>query len=185
MLSSSPLRTREARQAPQRPDIAGLIRILADATCMLSSLRQALETQVKTREFVDAAGRRIISLALASVQRMAATLGPATMVTALLADALAAIKTERQLRVSVSQSAVKATRAMLARWQSGHPHIEVQVLVDPQLEPFGCEIESELGRIDLGLRKRLDAIREELGAQASIPVAAPATGAGRTKLPIR
>ena len=55
----------------------------------------------------------------------------------------------------MSQSAVKATRAMLARWQGEHPQTVVQVLVDPQLEPFGCKIESELGRIELGLRKQL------------------------------
>jgi flagellar biosynthesis/type III secretory pathway protein FliH len=189
-------------------EIAGLTRILADATCMLSSLRQqaqqlqrraymdghaagferaqaesvrqALEAQVKAREFVDSAGQHIVSMALASVQRMASTLGPANMVTALLADALGAIKTERQLQVSVSQSAVKATRAMLARWQSEHPYTVVQVLVDPQLEPFGCEIASELGRIELGLRKQLEAIREELRAEASIPVAMPATAADQT-----
>ncbi len=190
-------------------DIAGLTRILADATCLLSSLRQqahqlqrraymdghaagfaraqaetvrqALEAQVKAREFVDAAGRHIVSMALASVQRMASTLGPATMVTALLADALQGIRTARLLRVNVSQSAVKATRAMLARWQSEHPHIVVEVLVDPHLEPFGCEIESELGRIELGLGKRLEAIREDLSAAASIPVVLPATGADLTE----
>lgn len=185
-------------------DIAGLTRILTDATCILSSLqqqaqslqrraymdghaagfaraqaetvRQALEAQLKAREFVDASGQQIVSMALASVERMASTLGPATVVTALLADAMDAIKTERQLRVNVSQSAVKATRAMLARWQREHPQVVVQVLVDPQLEPFGCAIESELGCIELGLCKQLEAIREELSMAASIPVAMPATG---------
>jgi flagellar biosynthesis/type III secretory pathway protein FliH len=147
------------------------------ARAQAETVRQALEAQVKAREFVDAAGRHIVSMALASVQRMASTLGPATMVSALLADALQGITTARQLRVNVSQSAVKATRAMLARWQSEHPHIVVQVLVDPHLEPFGCEVESELGRIELGLGKRLEAIREELSAEASIPVVLPATGA--------
>jgi flagellar biosynthesis/type III secretory pathway protein FliH len=190
-------------------DIAGLTRILAEATGVLSSLRQqaqqlqrraymdghaagfaraqaetvrqALEAQVKAREFVDAAGRHVVSMAVASVQRMASTLGPATMVTALLADALQGVKTARLLRVNVSQSAAKATRAMLARWQSEHPHIIVQVLVDPHLEPFGCEIESELGCIHLGLRKRLEAIREGLNAEALIPVAMPATGVDQTE----
>jgi flagellar biosynthesis/type III secretory pathway protein FliH len=205
-----PLRAREVNQARQPLsrewfDIAGLTRILADATSILSSLRQqaqsmqrraymdghaagfaraqaetarqALDAQLKAREFIDASGQHIVSMALASVERMASRLGPATVVTALLTDAMDAIKTERQLQVNVSQSAVKATRAMLARWQLEHPQVAVQVLVDPQLEPFGCEIESELGRIELGLRKQLEVIREELSAEASIPVVMPATGA--------
>lgn len=186
-------------------DIARLTQLLADATRILRSLRQqaqslqrrayldghaagfakaqaetvrqVLEAQLKAREFADASGQHIVSMALASVERMASKLGPATVVTALLTDALHTIKTERELRVRVSQSAVKATRAMLARWQGEHPQTVVQVLVDPQLEPFGCEIESELGRIELGLRKQLVASGEELtGAAASIQVRVPATG---------
>jgi flagellar biosynthesis/type III secretory pathway protein FliH len=209
-----PLRAREVNQARQPLsrewfDIAGLTRILADATSILSSLRQqaqsmqrraymdghaagfaraqaetarqALDAQLKAREFVDASGQHIVSMALASVERMASRLGPATVVTALLTDAMDAIKTERQLQVNVSQSAVKATRAMLARWQLEHPQVAVQVLVDPQLEPFGCEIESELGCIELGLRKQLEAIRKELSAEASIPVVMPATAADQTQ----
>ena len=187
--------------------ITGLTQILADAAGLLNSLReqtqslqrraymdghaagfaraqaetvrQVLDAQVKAREFVDASEQHIIHMALASVERMASKLGPATLVTSLLADALDAIQIERQLKVTVSQSAAKATRAMLALWQAQHPNTLVQVMVDPQLEPFGCEIESELGRIELGLRKQLKATREALSAaaQASTPV----TGADQTQ----
>jgi flagellar biosynthesis/type III secretory pathway protein FliH len=76
----------------------------------------------------------------------------------------------------VSRAAAKATREMLARWQGEHPDTEVQVLVDPKLEPFGCEVESELGLISLGLRKRIEGLREALGAEVSVPVADPPTG---------
>jgi len=148
------------------------------ARAQAETVKQVLEAQLKAREFADASGQHIVSMALASVERMASKLGPATVVTALLTDALDTIKTERELRVRVSQSAIKATRAMLARWQGEHPQTVVQVLVDPQLEPFGCEIESELGRIELGLRKQLGATGEELtgAAVASIQVRVPATG---------
>jgi len=192
------------------PDVAGVSRILNDLTGVLISLRQqaqslqrraymdghaagfaraqadtvrqALDAQLKAREFVDASGQHIVSMALASVERMASRLGPATVVTALLTEALDAIKTERELRVSVSRSAAKATREMLARWQREHPQTGVQVLVDPQLEPFGCEVASELGRIELGLRKQLEATRKESSdaAQASIAVTVPSTAADRT-----
>jgi flagellar biosynthesis/type III secretory pathway protein FliH len=53
---------------------------------------------------------------------------------------------------------------MLAQWQQAHPEAIVQVLVDPELEPFGCVIESEQGRIELGLQRRLEAIKAELSA---------------------
>ena len=182
------------------PDIAGLTQILGDATRILTwsrqqaqtlgrraymdghaagfaraqaeAVRQVLDAQVKAREFVDASHERVLAMALASVQRMASTLGPATVVTALLADALEKLQAERQIRVNVHHSAVKATREMLARWQSEHPKIVVEVLVDPRLEPFDCEIESELGRIKLGLRKQLEATRDELmgAAEATIEI---------------
>jgi flagellar biosynthesis/type III secretory pathway protein FliH len=173
---------RQAAQSLQRRaymdgHAAGFARAQAD------TVRQALDAQLKAREFVDASGQHIVSMALASVERMASRLGPATVVTALLTEALDAIKTERELRVSVSRSAAKATREMLARWQSEHPQTVVQVLVDPQLEPFGCEVTSELGRIELGLRKQLEATRNESSGAAPASIAivtVPSTAADQT-----
>ena len=149
------------------------------ARAQAETVRQALEAQTKAREFVDAAEEHIVGMALACLQRVASTLGPATVVTAMLIDALGAIKTERRLQVSVSQSAAKATRAMLARWQQEHPHVEVAVLVDRELEPFGCEIASELGRIELGLRKQLRMPPAQLSAQVSVPLTMPAADSDR------
>ena len=186
------------------PDIAGLGRILAEAARIVQHLRQqeqqlrrraytdgyaagheraqaetvrlTLEAHTKSREFVDSAQQHIVNMALASLESVASRLGSATVVTAMLSDALEGIKAERQLKVSVSRAAAKATREMLARWQGEHPDTEVQVLVDPKLEPFGCEVESELGLISLGLRKRIEGLREALGAEVSVPVANPPTG---------
>ena len=135
------------------------------ARAQAETVRQALEAQLKARQFADAFGEQIVDLALACVERMASTLGSATVVTALLTDALGAIRAQRILQVTVSQSAVEATRAVVARWQEEHPQALVQVSVDAQLEPFGCAIESELGRIDLGLRKQLEATRKALSGQ--------------------
>jgi flagellar biosynthesis/type III secretory pathway protein FliH len=149
------------------------------ARAQAETVRQALEAQIKAREFIDAAEQQIVRMALACLQRVAPTLGPGTLVTALLTDVLRAIKNERQLQVSVSQSAAKATRAMLARWQQEHPHVEVAVLVDRQLEPFGCEIESELGRIELGPRKQLPAAPDELSLGRPVPVTTPAADSDR------
>ena len=149
------------------------------ARAQAETVRQALEAQIKAREFIDSAEEQIVAVALACLQRVASTLGPANVVTALLTDALRAIRTERQLKVSVSQSAAKETRAMLARWQQEHPHVEVALLVDPQLQPFDCEIASELGRIELGLYKHLQAPPVELSPEGPVPVMMPPADSDR------
>jgi flagellar biosynthesis/type III secretory pathway protein FliH len=122
-----------------------------------------LIAQRKARAFVEAAKEQhIIGLALSIVARIAPKLGEAGLVAALLAEALSTLGGQRELRISVRQGAVTATRSMLAQWQQAHPEAMVQVLVDPELEPFGCVIESAQGRIELGLYRRLEAIRAEL-----------------------
>jgi flagellar biosynthesis/type III secretory pathway protein FliH len=124
-----------------------------------------LIAQRKARAFVEAAKEQhIIGLAISIVTRIAPKLGEAGLVAALLAEALGTLGGQRELRVRVRHAAVTATRTMLAQWQQAHPEAMVQVLVDPGLEPFGCVIESEQGRIELSLQRRLEAIRAELGA---------------------
>jgi flagellar biosynthesis/type III secretory pathway protein FliH len=124
-----------------------------------------LVAQRKARAFVEAAKEQhIIGLAIVIVTRIAPKLGEARLVAALLAEALSTLGGQREIRVSVRHAAVTATRAMLAQWQQAHPEAMVQVLVDPELEPFGCVIESEQGRIELGLHKQLEAVRAELSA---------------------
>jgi flagellar biosynthesis/type III secretory pathway protein FliH len=132
------------------------------ARAQLESARHVLIAQRKARQFVEASEEYIVGLAVSIVERIAPRLGEGGLVAALLAEALNTVAEERELRVRVRHSAVTATRAMLARWQQAHPRAVVQVLVDSQLEPFGCVIESEKGRIELGLRRQLEAIREEL-----------------------
>ncbi len=147
------------------------------ARAQAETVRQALEAQTKAREFVDAAEHQVVMMALACVERVAASLGPGNVVMALLTEALQEIKTGRQLKVRVSQSAAKATREMLARWQQDHPQVEVMVLVDRQLQPFDCEVESELGRIELGLRKQLEVLREQMSPVAVVQVQMSDAGA--------
>jgi flagellar biosynthesis/type III secretory pathway protein FliH len=124
-----------------------------------------LIAQRKARAFVEAAKEQhIIGLAISIVARIAPKLGEAGLVAALLAEALSTLGGQRELRVSVRHAAVTATRTMLAQWQQAHPEAMVQVLVDPELEPFDCVIESEQGRIELGLQRRLEAIKAQLSA---------------------
>jgi len=131
----------------------------------VESAAHVLIAQRKARAFVEAAKEQhIIGLAISIVARIAPKLGEAGVVAALLAEALSTLGGQRELRVSVRHAAVTATRTMLAQWQQAHPQATVQVLIDPELEPFGCVVESEQGRIELGLHGRLEAIRAELSA---------------------
>ena len=64
-----------------------------------------------------------------------------------------------------------AAVAMLDRWQAAHPEVEtVELVVDPQLDPMACVVETELGRIEVGLSAQLESIRTTLAAVAVEPV---------------
>ena len=137
------------------------------ARAQVESAAHVLIAQRKARAFVEAAKERhIIGLAISIVARIAPKLGESGLVAALLAEALSTLGGQRELRVSVRHGAVTATRILLAQWQQAHPEATVQVLVDPELEPFGCVIESAQGRVELGLHRQLELLRAELGALA-------------------
>ena len=131
------------------------------------SAHHLLESQRAARRFVEASEERIVALAVAIVERIAPKLNQAELVAALAAEALTTIRAERHLRVAVAEEAAVATRAMLDQWQQAHPEIEsVQLVANPDLEPFACEVESELGRIQAGLQTQLAAIGEALRVAA-------------------
>jgi len=144
------------------------------ASAQASAVGHILEAQQAARELLDASEKRIIALAVSIVARIAPTLGQAEWVAALAAEALRALRAERHVRVSVAPGAVEATRAALLQWQAAHPEVETaQVAADPDLEPFGCVIVSELGRVEAGLATQLGAVREGLAHLASQSREAP------------
>lgn len=150
------------RRAFNEGRAAGIARAQAQA------VREVLEVQRQAREFMDSSEERIIALAVSIVTHIAPRLGQGELVAALAAEALSDVHEERHLSVHVSTGAEQATRAMLEKWQQGHPEVEtVQVLADPHLEPFACVVESELGRIEVGLPAQLETVREGLIAAAA------------------
>jgi type III secretion protein L len=129
------------------------------------SARQLVDAQRVALEFIEASQQRIVALSLGIFARIAPSLGQSDLVPALLLEALKAATTEQPLRVYVAPGAMDATRAALAEWQREHGLTEVpRVIEDLGLEPFGCIVESDLGRIDAGLRTQLAAVREALTA---------------------
>jgi type III secretion protein L len=132
------------------------------------AVRHVLDAQREARAFVHAGQERIVNLATGILARIAPTFDEGKMVAALAAESLKSIYEERHLRVRVSTEAEAATRSMLDQWQRAHPEVEVvQVTADPQLEPFSCVVESELGRIEVGLHAQIETIKDALVAAAN------------------
>jgi flagellar biosynthesis/type III secretory pathway protein FliH len=157
---------RQADEVRQRARDEGLAAGAAEAQAQVA--QQLVEAQHAARKFVAVSDDRIVALAISIVERIAPSLGEPKLVAALAAEALHGLQTERHLRVHVRPEAEQATLTLLEQWQRGRPEIEsAQVLVDTGLPPFGCVVESELGRIEAGLAAQLETVREHLRAIAA------------------
>jgi type III secretion protein L len=140
------------------------------ANAQSEAVKHVLEAQKQARELVAASELRIVELAVSIVARIAPRLDQGDLVAALAAEGLAAIQEERHVCVRISSAAEKATRAMLDRWQLAHPEVEtIDMVIDPSLDPMVCVIETELGRIEVGLPVQLETVRTALNAVASEP----------------
>jgi type III secretion protein L len=140
------------------------------ANAQSEAVKHVLEAQKQARELVAASELRIVELAVSIVARIAPRLDQGELVAALAAEGLAAIQEERHVCVRISSAAEKATRAMLDRWQLAHPEVEtIDMVIDPSLDPMVCVIETELGRIEVGLPVQLETVRTALNAVASEP----------------
>jgi type III secretion protein L len=140
------------------------------ANAQSEAVKHVLEAQKQARELVAASELRIVELAVSIVARIAPRLDQGELVAALAAEGLAAIQEERHVCVRISSAAEKATRAMLDRWQLAHPEVEtIDMVIDPSLDPMACVIETELGRIEVGLPVQLETVRTALNAVASEP----------------
>jgi type III secretion protein L len=136
------------------------------------SIKHVLEAQKQARALVAASELRIVELAVSIVAHIAPRLEQGELIAALAAEGLAAIRDERHICVRIGGAAEKSTRAMLERWQVAHPEVEtVELVIDPQLDPMACVVETELGRIEVGLSAQLEAVRTTLAAVASGPPA--------------
>jgi type III secretion protein L len=132
------------------------------------AIKHVLDAQKQARDLVAASELRIVELAVSIVTRIAPRLDQGELLAALAAEAMAAIRDERHICIRTSSAGEKSTREMLERWQAAHPEIEtVELVIDPQLDPMACVVETELGRIEVGLSAQLEAIRTSLAAVAA------------------
>jgi flagellar biosynthesis/type III secretory pathway protein FliH len=142
------------------------------AHAQAEAIKHILDAQKQARELVAASELHIVELAISIVARIVPRLDQGELVAALAAEGLAAIREERHICVRISSAAEKPTRAMLDRWQAAHPEVEtVELVIDPQLDLMACVVETELGRIEVGLSAQLEAVRTTLAAVAAEPSA--------------
>ena len=140
---------------------AGLVNAQSEA------VKHIVEAQRQARDLLAGSQARIVDLAVSIVARIAPSLDQSELVTALATQGLAALREERRVTVRIGNTAEKAVRAMLDRWQLEHPEVEtVDMVIDPSMEPMACVVETELGRIELGLPVQLEAIRAAPDAAA-------------------
>jgi type III secretion protein L len=154
---------RQAEQLQRRAYFDG--RAAGSAQAHSEAIKHVLDAQRQARELITSSEGRIIDLAISIVQHIAPRLDQGDLIAALAAEGLAAINEERHVSIRICQSAEKSMRAMLDKWQGAHPEFEtVQIVIDPLLDPSGCVIETELGRIEVGLAAQLEAVRTGLYA---------------------
>jgi type III secretion protein L len=157
---------RQSEQLQRRAYFDG--RAAGAAHAQAEAVKHIIEAQKQARDLVANSEARIVELAVSIVTRIAPRLEQGELLAALAAEGLAAIRDERQVTVRISSTAEKATRSMLERWQCAHPEVDaVDLVIDPSLDPMACIIETELGRIEVGLSAQLQAVRSVLLAVAS------------------
>ena len=141
------------------------------ANAQSEAVKHIIEAQKQARELIEASELRIVELAVSIVARIAPRLDQGELVAALAAEGLAAIQEERHVSVRVNSATEKAIRAMLDRWQLAHPEVQtVDMVIDATLDPLVCVIETELGRIEVGLPVQLETISTGLRAIAAEPI---------------
>jgi type III secretion protein L len=137
------------------------------AKAQAEAARYLVEAQKEAQKFINASEAHVVWTAVSILERIAPLLDEAKLVAALAVEATRTIHGTQHVRIYVNGGAVQATRAMLAQQKQENPTIGFSVLVDPKLKPFDCVVESELGRIEVGLPARLGAVRDELSSSAT------------------
>ncbi len=157
---------RQSEQLQRRAYFDG--RAAGAAHAQAEAVKHLLDAQKQARDLVAASELRIVELAVSIVARILPRLDQSELVTSLATEALAAIRDERHITIRIGSAAEKATRSMLDRWASAHPDVEsIDLVVDASLDSMACIVETELGRIEIGLSAQLEAVRNVLVAVAS------------------
>ncbi|HEY6545706.1 MAG TPA: FliH/SctL family protein [Dokdonella sp.] len=121
---------------------------------------ELLRVQVGTRALLAREHARVADLACAIVARIAPRMDTPALVAALVDEAVREIHAEHYLQVHVHPDAVAAVEADVGALREAHPGLEqVVVIADAELDPRGCVLVSESGKVEAGLDEQLAALR--------------------------
>jgi type III secretion protein L len=106
---------------------------------------------------------RIVELAVAIVARIAPKLDAKKLVPALVAEAVREVSAEQFLQIRVHPDAKASVEAELDDIRRSIPGVaDVQVVADATLDPLGCVLASDAGKVEAGLTEQLSALRAAL-----------------------
>jgi type III secretion protein L len=106
---------------------------------------------------------RIVELAVAIVARIAPRLDAKKLVPALVAEAVREVSAEQFLQVRVHPDAKASVDAELDDIRRAIPGVaDVQVVADATLDPLGCVLASDAGKVEAGMTEQLAALRAAL-----------------------
>jgi type III secretion protein L len=130
---------------------------------------ELLRVQAEARAFLSRDGARIAELACAVVARIAPRLENMNLVAAMASEAVREMQAEHYLQVRVHPAAFVRTEAETQAMRESHPGLtQIQVIADAELDPFGCVLISESGKIEAGLDEQLASLRLALRKAADI-----------------
>lgn len=133
-----------------------------------AELAQAVTALHKSREeMLDEATRQVIELALLAASRVVARevrLDPGLLLN-VVREALQTLADRKSLKVRVGRGFEPALADVAGRLaQQG---AVVELVVDPQLDVFGCIVQTEIASVDEGLAERFQALVDALSPEAS------------------
>jgi type III secretion protein L len=125
--------------------------------------RLVTETTLKVDRYLQSIEPQVAQLAMGVVQRVLGNFDTRDLVAAAAGHAVADLRREKQLTVTVHPDAVDSVSRELTRLGlSGR--IEVSVEGNPSLEPTACIIASDLAVVDASIQTQLAAIATAIGA---------------------
>ena len=124
-----------------------------------NSLDQLLRAQTTQRQELKSA---VVALATAMVQQTLADLGPAVVMPALLARNFEGLVPAQIIRIRMAPATLAVVRAQV---EANHQHLQLQWIAQEALSPWACEVETDSGRMLLGLQDVLGNLSQSLHMQ--------------------
>jgi type III secretion protein L len=121
------------------------------------------QIEAEAARYLGALDDKVVTLIMDVVRKIAPRLGASELVPDLVEQAIKEVRAERFLRVRVHPDCRTNVMRRLDEIGKAHAPIEfIEVLADPQVEPFACTLESEVGIVRADLEVQLQAIERAM-----------------------